>query len=99
MWTNRESRLYTIPRGGIVQAMEHAADHHGADEHSGHGSHDGHHEHGGHIELFRRKFWISLLLTVPTVVYSAMVQDWLGYPATPVPLHRWVAPVVGTAVF
>jgi hypothetical protein len=39
-------------------------------DHSGHGDHAGH---DAHAELFRRKFWVSLALTVPTVVYSSMV--------------------------
>src|SRR3954447_6900734 len=59
----------------------------------------GHGGHADHAEMFRRKFWISLLLTIPTVVYSAMVQDWLNYTAPSVPAHRWIAPLFGTAVF
>src|SRR5581483_6776153 len=43
-------------------------------------SHSGH-DHAGHAEMFRRKFWISLALTIPTVVYSHMAQDLLGYTA------------------
>ena len=53
-------------------------------QHSGHGGHGGH---GDHADLFRRKFWVSLALTIPTVVYSAMVQDWLGYTAPQFPGH------------
>src|SRR5262245_61586174 len=67
---------------------------------SAHGhDHSGHHDHGDHAAQFRRKFWISLALTIPTVVYSAMVQDWLNYTAPSVPGHRWIAPLFGTAVF
>ena len=29
--------------------------------------------------MFRRKFWLSLALTVPIVVTSEMVMDWFGY--------------------
>src|SRR4051794_14104083 len=59
----------------------------------------GHVGHADHAEMFRRKFWISLLLTIPTVVYSQMVQEWLSYSAPNVPAHRWIAPLFGTAVF
>ena len=31
------------------------------------------------VEMFRRRFWWSLLLTVPIVVTSHMVMDWFGY--------------------
>jgi Cu2+-exporting ATPase len=61
-----------------------------------------HHDNGGHAdhaEMFRRKFWISLLLTVPTILYSAMVQDWLGYSAPRFSGSTFVAPVFGTLVF
>jgi len=49
--------------------------------------------------MFRRRFWVSLALTLPTVVYSSMVQDWLGYTAPEFPGHTLVAPVFGTLVF
>ena len=33
---------------------------------------------GHHVEVFRRRFWISLALTVPIVLTSHMVMDWFG---------------------
>src|SRR3954454_3878124 len=59
----------------------------------------GHVGHADHAEMFRRKFWISLVLTIPTVIYSAMVQDWLGYTAPEFTGSSWVSPIFGTAVF
>ncbi|HEX4820813.1 MAG TPA: heavy metal translocating P-type ATPase [Acidimicrobiales bacterium] len=61
--------------------------------------HEGHGGHGDHAEMFRRRFWVSLVLTIPTVVYSSMVQDWLGYTAPQFSGHTLVAPLFGTAVF
>src|SRR4051795_3145022 len=69
--------------------------HHPQDEH-GHGGHGGH---AGHAEMFRRRFWVSLALTVPTVVYSSMVEEWLGYTAPRFSGHTLVAPLFGTVVF
>ena len=41
-----------------------------------------HDRHAGHsVAMFRDKFWLSLTLTVPTVVWSNDVQHWLGYRA------------------
>ena len=51
----------------------------------GHEHGSGHHGHADHAEMFRRKFWVSLALTVPTVFYSSMVQDWLGYTRAALP--------------
>lgn len=42
--------------------------------HAGHGGHD----HGAMIADFRRRFWVSLALTVPIVALSPMIQHWLG---------------------
>jgi P-type Cu2+ transporter len=86
-----------------------AADHHdaGHDEHAHHAprdEHDGHHDggheggHGGHIEMFRRRFWWSLLLTLPIVATSEMVMDWLGYEID-FPGMSWVGPVLGSVVY
>jgi P-type Cu2+ transporter len=68
--------------------------------HEGHGAHGGGHGgHGDHAAQFRDRFWLSLLLTVPVVVYSEMVQEWLGFTPPQFPGSQWVAPVLGTIVF
>jgi P-type Cu2+ transporter len=54
--------------------------------------------HGDHVEMFRRRFWWSLLLTVPLVVTSEMVMDWFGYELD-FPGIGWVGPVLGTLLF
>ncbi|MEU7919338.1 heavy metal translocating P-type ATPase [Micromonospora zamorensis] len=48
--------------------------------------------------MFRRKFWLSLVLTVPIVATSHMVMDWFGYRLD-FPGADWVGPVLGTVVF
>jgi Cu2+-exporting ATPase len=48
--------------------------------------------------MFRRKFWLSFLLTLPIVVTSEMVMDWLGY-SLDFPAMSWVGPVLGSIVF
>jgi len=71
-------------------------DQHGHDQHAGH---DGHAGHGDHAAQFRDRFWLSLALTVPVIVYSEMVQEWLGFTPPQFPGSAWVAPVLGTLVF
>jgi Cu2+-exporting ATPase len=61
--------------------------------------HDGHSGHGDHAAMFRNKFWISLLLTIPAVFYSHMLQDTLGYEAPMFPGSHWIAPIFGLATF
>ncbi|MDZ5447584.1 heavy metal translocating P-type ATPase [Micromonospora sp. 4G57] len=48
--------------------------------------------------MFRRKFWLSLALTVPIVATSHMVMDWFGY-SLEFPAMSWVGPVLGSVVF
>jgi Cu2+-exporting ATPase len=48
--------------------------------------------------MFRRRFWVSLALTVPLVVTSHMVMDWFGYELD-LPLMEWYGPVLGSIVF
>jgi P-type Cu2+ transporter len=80
--------------------------HHGHGEpaahggHAAHGEHAGHDKHAGHsVEMFRSKFWISLLLTIPTLIWGHMLQRAIGYMAPHFPGSDYIAPVFGTAVF
>jgi Cu2+-exporting ATPase len=69
------------------------------DEHSGHGEHGGHDKHAGHDpEMFRRRFWLSLALTIPLVITSEMVMDWFGYSLDFYGM-KTLAPVLGSIVF
>jgi P-type Cu2+ transporter len=65
-----------------------------------HGDHSGHGKHAGHsVAMFRDKFWISLALTLPTLIWGHMLPRALGYTPPPLPGARWIAPVLGTSVF
>jgi Cu2+-exporting ATPase len=64
-----------------------------------HDPHAGHDKHAGHDpEAFRRKFWLSLLLTLPIVATSHMVMGWFGY-SLDFPGLAWVGPLLGSFVF
>jgi Cu2+-exporting ATPase len=75
----------------------------GHDEHAGHESHDGHaghDKHAGHsVAMFRDRFWVCLLLTLPALWWSEMVQDWLGYKAPVFTGSMRIPAVLGTLVF
>jgi Cu2+-exporting ATPase len=49
--------------------------------------------------MFRDKFWISLALTIPTLVWGHMLPRAFGYTPPAIPGHRWIAPLFGTLVF
>jgi Cu2+-exporting ATPase len=49
--------------------------------------------------MFRDKFLLSFLLTLPTLVWGHMLQSALGYTAPSVPGARWIPAIFGSAVF
>src|SRR5215472_11361064 len=62
--------------------------------------HAGHDHHAGHsVAMFRDKFWLSLALTIPVIIWSKEVQHWLGYEAPSFPGAQFIPAILGTAVF
>ncbi|HJZ74014.1 MAG TPA: heavy metal translocating P-type ATPase [Vicinamibacterales bacterium] len=50
--------------------------------------------------MFRQKFWGTLALSIPTIVWAPMIQHWFHYEAPGGPVaSRWIPAVFGTAVF
>jgi P-type Cu2+ transporter len=67
--------------------------------HSEHADVPHEHDHGDHAAMFRERFWLSLVLTIPVVVWAPMIQEWFGYTAPTFPGSVWLAPVLGTVIF
>nr|WP_235660543.1 heavy metal translocating P-type ATPase [Mycolicibacterium gilvum] len=49
--------------------------------------------------MFRRRFWFSLVLSVPVVVFSHMIAELFGYTRPDFPGMTWIAPILGTVIF
>jgi Cu2+-exporting ATPase len=49
--------------------------------------------------MFRDKFWLTLILTLPVLFWSTDVQRWFGYTAPSFPGSTFVPAVLGTIVF
>ncbi len=64
-----------------------------------HGGQGGHHDHADHVAMFRSRFWLTLVLTLPVVYYSEHLRHWFGYGVWEFPGHEWLAPVLGTVIF
>jgi len=63
-------------------------------------SHKDHDKHAGHsVSMFKDKFWLSLLLTIPVVVYSEMIQMWLGFRPPEFSGSEYIPFILGTAIF
>jgi P-type Cu2+ transporter len=64
------------------------------------GEHASHDRHEGHsVEMFRTRFWVALVLTIPTVLWGHMLPSATGWHAPAFPGSTWVAPFFGLVVF
>ena len=69
-------------------------------DHSEHDAeHGGHADHTGHEEMFRKRFWVSLALSIPVLIYSPSVQDWFNFTAPPFPGSEWLAAILSIVIF
>lgn len=65
-----------------------------------HSKHQEHDKHAGHsVAMFKDKFWLSLLLTIPVVVYSEMIQHWLNFTPPAFPGSAYVPFIFSTIIF
>ena len=65
--------------------------------HTGHEAPD---KHAGHsVAMFRDKFWLSLALTIPILVWGHMLPRALGYTPPQFPGAHLIPPILGTIVF
>jgi len=70
--------------------MEHSS-HTAVSEHGGHDKHAGHGtDHTGHEQMFRTRFWGSLLLSIPVLVFSPALQNWLGFSIPTFTGSEWI---------
>ena len=85
--------------------MDHAANHLHHDlspgRLAGQSQHEaGHDRHEGHsVAMFRDKFWLSLALTIPTVLLSPEVAGWIGYTIPSIPGIEYLPAILGTIIF
>ncbi|MUN61815.1 heavy metal translocating P-type ATPase [Kocuria sediminis] len=79
------------------QAMPHGPAHSAVDEE--HTVHT-HGQHAGHsTAMFKNRFWVSLVLAIPVVVFAPMFAHLLGYHLPEFPGSAWIPPVLGTVVY
>ncbi len=79
------------------QGGDHGA--HGHEDQPGkdHGGHGG--MHAGHEQMFRRRFFVSTALSIPVLLYSETMQDWLGFTVPAFTGSELIVPVFSVIVF
>jgi len=73
-------------------------------EHTDHGmdkagEHAEHVDHSRHEDLFRKRFWVSLILSIPVLLYTPMLQMWFGFKMPEFAGSQWVAPLFSVIIF
>jgi Cu2+-exporting ATPase len=76
-----------VPMGGAQKQS------HGHHSETNYNKHEGH-----HTNDFLKRFWISLIITVPILLLSHMIQEWLGFSFT-FPGDKYVLLALGTAIY
>ena len=56
-------------------------------------------DHSGHENMFRDRFWVSLVLSIPVILFSTTVQGWIGFEMPIFPGSTWIVPVVSIVIF
>jgi cation transport ATPase len=65
--------------------------------HYAHARHGG--DHSGHEQLFPVRFWGRLLLSIPVLLCSGMIQMWLGFTLAAFPFSEWIPFVFSVIIF
>lgn len=62
--------------------------------------HQGHDKHAGHSpNMFKQKFWLSLVLTLPVLFFSETIQDLLGFSAPTFTGSEYIPAILGIVIF
>ncbi|WP_066190496.1 copper-translocating P-type ATPase [Gracilibacillus timonensis] len=75
----------------------HHHDHGSHDDHD-HGSHDHQHHHEHMIEDFKKRFYISIILAIPVIILSDMIQSFFNYSLS-FPGDQWLSLLIATIIF
>jgi len=92
--TEHEQHDHSKMEHGQHMSGDHAE--HGLDKATEHAQHV---DHTGHEDLFRSRFWASLLLSIPVLLYTPMLQMWFGFRIPDFMGSQWVMPVFSIIVF
>jgi P-type Cu2+ transporter len=87
---NRPNRGYV----GHHHEQQHDPAQHSSHEHAGHDKHAGHNP-----AMFKRRFLVCLLLTLPVLYLAPMFQMWFNYQAIQFAGVDWITPILSTVIY
>lgn len=69
-------------------------------DHGGHDGGGGHDKHAGHSPaMFKNRFFVCLVLSIPILYFSLPFQTWFSYQAIQFPGSTWVNPILSIVVY
>lgn len=97
-----------VPMGGSKKEAHSHHGHHQHHDHKEHSHHSENHSHhsdsgydkheGHHTHDFLKRFWVSLIITVPILLLSEMIQHWFGFTIA-FPGDKYVLLALGTIIY
>jgi Cu2+-exporting ATPase len=49
--------------------------------------------------MFRTRFWVCLVLSIPVLIFSPMIQEWAGFSLPPLPAAEWIPFLFSLVIF
>jgi len=96
------SHIEETQHGSHTSAQHVVAQHEGHEAHDAHKKHEDHaqhQDHTGHEEMFRKRFWVVLVLSIPVLIFSPAIQGLLGYSTPEFPGSQLIVPVLSIVIF
>ncbi|MBI5959348.1 MAG: HAD-IC family P-type ATPase, partial [Chloroflexi bacterium] len=96
-----DASQHAMPHASKGQVDQAAIMDHTTHEHPIHETEHGHShtDHTGHELLFRNRFWVSLILTIPVLLFSPMLQEWFGFEMPGFTGDQWIGPAFAVVIF
>ncbi|MBA3898828.1 MAG: cadmium-translocating P-type ATPase [Bacteroidetes bacterium] len=98
---HQEPEKKEAAKGQMKHSSHQEHDKEGHSQHHSHSSHEGGHTGHNHADMigdFKKRFWISLVLSIPIILLSEMIQHWFGFTIA-FPGDRYVLAGLSTVVF
>jgi Cu2+-exporting ATPase len=90
---NPEKFTVGLPASGHSSAQH-------TQDHNVHDSHHDHDKHAGHDPaMFKQKFWLSFVLTIPVLLYSHTIQQLFNFSMPMFPGSEWLPAILGIVIF
>lgn len=99
MAPQKHQNAHTEEHEGHPAHDAHGKENHSPD-HQHHGGHDHHAHHAAMVEDFKRRFFVTIAVTIPILLLSPMIQDWFGFgEQLAFPGSIWVLLLLSTFIY